>query len=230
MGEAAVTICRAASYVGAGTVEFLLDASGSFYFLEVNTRLQVEHPVTEFITGLDLVREQLRIAEGEKLSIRQEDIVLRGHAVEVRIQAEDVWNDFLPSLGTLTFVRHPGGAFVRNDSGMYAGMEVSGYYDSLLSKLVVWDLDRESAIRRMRRALEESRVVGVSTTIPFASFCMENSQFIAGNLSTAFVTEEWTNDTRDGLFERAQQGEARSFAAVQSKVDEARLRKKFVMA
>src|ERR1019366_603291 len=136
---------------------------GKYYFLEVNTRLQVEHPVTEFVTGLDLVREQFRIAEGEKLSLAQNDVKLRGHAMEVRIQAEDVWNDFLPSLGTISFVRHPGGAFVRNDSAMFAGMEVSGFYDSLLSKLIVWDATRDAAIRRMTRALEEMRVAGVST-------------------------------------------------------------------
>ncbi|MEI8135017.1 MAG: acetyl-CoA carboxylase biotin carboxylase subunit [bacterium] len=202
MGEAAVSLIREAKYEGAGTVEFLVDESGKFYFLEVNTRLQVEHPVTEFCTGLDLVREQFSIAEGNALRMKQKDIVSRGHSIEVRIQAEDVWNDFLPSLGTVSFVRHSGGAFVRNDSALFAGLEVSGYYDSLLAKLVVWDNNREHAIAKMKRALGEMRIVGVSTTIPFASFVMDNNTFTEGRLSTKFVEEEFTSEIKNSLYEQ----------------------------
>jgi acetyl/propionyl-CoA carboxylase alpha subunit len=200
MGEAAISLVREAKYEGAGTVEFLVDENGKYFFLEVNTRLQVEHPITEFITGYDLVREQFRIAEGAKLPFKQKDIVLRGHAIEVRIQAEDVWNEFLPSLGKVSYVRHPGGAFVRNDSALYPGLEVSGYYDSLLSKLIVWDMTREGAIARMKRALEEMRVAGVSTTIPFHRFVMSNRTFADGALSTKFVEEEFTAERKEEMY------------------------------
>lgn len=230
MGEAAKALVREAGYHGAGTVEFLVDDKGKYYFLEVNTRLQVEHPVTEFITGLDLVREQFRIASGEKLGFKQEDIQLRGHAIEIRIQAEDVWNNFLPSLGTIELVRHAGGAFVRNDSAMFAGLEVSSYYDSLLAKLIVWDQDRTSAIRRMERALKETRVVGVSTTIPFGLFVMANAAFNEGALSTAFVEREFTDQVRDRLFSEYRDPMLPAFAAVQQQLDRARERKLFVGA
>jgi acetyl-CoA carboxylase biotin carboxylase subunit len=203
MSEAAIALIKNANYEGAGTVEFLVDQNHKFYFLEVNTRLQVEHPVTEFVSGLDLVREQFRIAEGEQLSITQKDVQMNGHAIEVRIQAEDVWNDFLPSLGTISFVRHPGGAFVRNDSAMFAGLQVSGFYDSLLSKLIVWDNDRVLAIKRMKRALEEMRIAGVSTTIPFGMFAMGNDRFIRGDLSTAFVEEQFTPAVRERELKKA---------------------------
>jgi acetyl-CoA carboxylase biotin carboxylase subunit len=199
MGEACISLIREAKYEGAGTVEFLLDENGKYYFLEVNTRLQVEHPITELCTGLDVVREQFNIAEGNKLSFEQKDIRPRGHAIEARIQAEDVWNEFLPSLGKISFVRHPGGAFVRNDSALFAGLEISPYYDSLLSKLIIWDLDRPKAINRMKRALEEMRIAGVSTTIPFARFVMENRAFQEGKLSTNFVEKEFTFEIREAL-------------------------------
>jgi acetyl-CoA carboxylase biotin carboxylase subunit len=202
MADAALSLIRAAKYEGAGTVEFLIDEDGKYYFLEVNTRLQVEHPVTEFCTRLDLVREQFHIAEGEKLSFSQKDIQFRGHSIEVRIQAEDVWSDFLPSLGTVSYVRHPGGAFVRNDSALFPGLEVSGFYDSLLAKLIVWDLDRAGAIKRMKRALKEMRVVGVATTIPFASFVMANKTFNDGNFSTKFVEQEFSPEVRDALYQK----------------------------
>lgn len=222
MGEAAVALIREAKYYGAGTVEFLVDQDGKFFFLEVNTRLQVEHPVTEFITGLDLVREQFRIAEGEKLRFKQQDIQLRGHAIEVRIQAEDVWNDFLPSLGTISYVREAAGAFVRNDSALYAGLEVSGYYDSLLSKLIVWDLDREQAIRRMQRALNETRIVGVSTSIPFHLFALATPEFNRGELSTAFVGELFTPEVRHEALANEERRFEPAFLAV---ARELRLRK-----
>jgi acetyl/propionyl-CoA carboxylase alpha subunit len=228
MGEAAMLLVREAKYSGAGTVEFLVDDKGKYYFLEVNTRLQVEHPITEFITGYDLVREQFAIAEGEKLSFKQKDISLRGHAVEVRIQAEDVWNEFLPSLGTITHVRHPGGAFVRNDSALYNGLEVSGYYDSLLAKLVVWDMTRDGAIRRMQRALEEMRVVGVATTIPFHRFVMSNEKFNNGDLSTAFVEQEFTAEKKEELYQSYLKKMSPAFLAVAGHVSKEQQRRLFI--
>ncbi len=228
MGEAAVTLIQQAKYEGAGTVEFLVSQDLKYYFLEVNTRLQVEHPVTEFVTGLDLVREQFRIAEGCKLTTRQNDILPRGHAIEVRIQAEDVWNDFMPSLGRIAFLRHPAGAFVRNDSALFAGLEISGYYDSLLAKLIVWDADRTRAIHRMTRALEEMRVAGVSTTIPFDLFAMRNERFERGELSTAFVEEEFTAEVREKELARYTSRAEPYFAAVQMAMEERKARTKFV--
>ncbi len=228
MGEAAVSLVREAKYRGAGTVEFLLDQQGKYFFLEVNTRLQVEHPVTEFITGLDLVREQFRIASGEKLSLKQADVHLRGHAIEVRVQAEDTWNDFLPSLGKIEHVRHASGAYVRNDSGLFQGLEVSGFYDSLLSKLVVWDQTRAQAIARMKRALEEMRIAGVSTTIPFARFVMDNEKFKSGELSTGFIAEEFTNEVRDELRKRSEEALLPFFAKVAQRQKEIKIRKALV--
>ena len=235
MGEAAITLVKHAKYEGAATVEFLMGQDRKYYFLEVNTRLQVEHPVTEFVTGLDLVREQFRIAEGEKIQpppvprLEKAGVFSpRGHAIEVRIQAEDVWNDFLPSLGKIAFVRHPGGAFVRNDSAMFAGLEVSGFYDSLLSKLIVWDATRDAAIRRMTRALEEMRVAGVSTTIPFALFAMRNARFQQGELSTAFVEHEFSPEAREAELHRYTTRAEPYFAAVQMLLEERRAREHFI--
>lgn len=228
MGEAAVSLVREARYFGAGTVEFLVDEAGKYYFLEVNTRLQVEHPVTEFITGLDLVREQFRIAEGEKLRFAQSDVELRGHAIEVRIQAEDVWNDFLPSLGTIAYVREAAGTFVRNDSALFAGLEISGHYDSLLSKLIVWDRDRDRAIRKMLRALNETRIVGVSTSIPFHLFALDTGEFRAGDLSTAFVAERFTLEVRTAALEREERLATPAFLAVGREIRKRKERTLFV--
>ncbi len=228
MGDAAISLIREAKYDGAGTVEFLVDEHGKYYFLEVNTRLQVEHPVTEFVTGYDLVREQFSIAEGNALSIKQSDVVMRGHSIEVRIQAEDVWSDFLPSLGTISYVRHPGGAFVRNDSALYPGLEVSGFYDSLLAKLIVWDNTRNGAINRMKRALEEMRIVGVSTTIPFARFVMENKTFRDGTLSTAFVGEEFSPEISQKLYQEYIDKFTPAFLAAKNELNEKKNRIVFV--
>jgi acetyl-CoA carboxylase biotin carboxylase subunit len=228
MSEAAIALIKNAKYEGAGTVEFLVDQNKKFYFLEVNTRLQVEHPVTEFVTGLDLVREQFRIAEGEKLSIVQKDVQINGHAIEVRIQAEDVWNDFLPSLGTISYVRHPGGTNVRNDSAMFAGLVISGFYDSLLSKLIVWDSDRGLAMKRMKRALDEMRIVGVSTTIPFGLFAMQNNRFVNGDLSTAFVEEEFSSEVRELELKKATVLAEPFFIATKSQIDARRSHERFV--
>jgi acetyl-CoA carboxylase biotin carboxylase subunit len=187
MGEAACRLLASVGYENAGTVEFLLDAAGRFYFLEVNTRLQVEHPVTELTTGIDLVQEQLRLAAGEPLGYSQDAVVPRGHAIECRISAEDPDAQFRPSPGRITAWRPPAGPWVRLDAGVYEGAEVPIYYDPLMAKLIVWGRDREEAIRRMARALAEFGVAGVRTTIPFHATVMGHPDFAAGRLSTAFV-------------------------------------------
>ena len=194
MTTAAVNLIRAISYVNAGTVEFLLGPDHNFYFLEVNARLQVEHPVTEWRTGVDLVQEQFRIAAGLPLSFTQEQVEFRGAAIECRISAEDPENRFLPATGTVQAVQEPSGPGVRVDSGLYAGLQVPLFYDPLLAKLIVWGKDRPQAIARMRRALFEYHILGVRTTLPFARWLMEHPRFIAGDMSTDFVAEEW--DTR----------------------------------
>ncbi len=187
MGEVAVQVARQAGYTNAGTVEFLLDAQGNFYFMEVNTRLQVEHCVTEAVTGVDIVREQLRIAAGRRLRLRQEDIRIRGWAIECRIMAEDPYNDFRPSIGRITGLYQPTGPGIRLDSGVYEGFEVSLYYDSLIGKLVAWGETRAEAILRMRRALEEYRIIGVKTTIPFHQELMNSARYMSGQFDTTFV-------------------------------------------
>ncbi len=188
---AAVRLGEAIGYVNAGTCEFLLGPDGSFYFLEVNARLQVEHPVTEWRTGLDLVREQLRVAAGLPLSFTQDDVRFRGHAIEVRVSAEDPFNRFLPATGTIAALREPSGPGVRVDSGAYAGMTVPLYYDPLLAKLIVWGSDRDEAIRRLRRALDEYTISGVRTTLSFARWVVDQPRFLAGDFSTDYVAEEW---------------------------------------
>jgi acetyl-CoA carboxylase biotin carboxylase subunit len=187
LGVAAVRLARAAGYVNAGTVEFLVDADRNFYFLEVNTRLQVEHPVTEFVTGIDLVREQLRLAAGEPLGYGQADVTWRGAAIECRVNAEDPFSGWLPSPGTITGLRTPSGPWVREDSGVYEGATVSRFYDTLLAKLIVWGADRPAAIARMERALGEYKVAGVRTTIPVLERVLAHPDFRAGRLSTAFL-------------------------------------------
>src|SRR5437773_2009901 len=173
MGGAAVSAARAVNYVNAGTIEFIVDArTGQFYFLEMNTRLQVEHPVTEFITGLDLVKEQINIARGEKLSFTQNDLKIRGHAIELRVCAEDPANNFLPDTGTLTTYRRPQGAGIRVDDGFEEGMEIPIHYDPLLAKLIVYGEDRQRAIARMIRAIDEYEVSGVQTTLSFGKWAM----------------------------------------------------------
>lgn len=189
MGEAAVRVAKTIGYVNAGTVEFLY-SKGNFYFLEVNTRLQVEHGITEMVTGIDIVREQLRIAWGEKLEIKQEDIVIDGHAIECRINAEDPLNDFAPSPGRIRGYRSAGGPGVRVDSGVHTGYTISPYYDSMISKLCVWARTRDIAIARMERALYEYVVVGVKTNIPFHKAVMRNPAFRRGDFTTSFIEEQ----------------------------------------
>jgi acetyl-CoA carboxylase biotin carboxylase subunit len=192
MGEVALKAIAAANYENVGTVEFLVDADRKFYFLEVNTRLQVEHPVTELVTGIDLVKEQIRIASGEKLSFTQDQVRITGHALECRICAEDPANDFLPSAGRILRYRPPSGPGVRVDSGVTENSEVPPYYDSLLAKLVTYGATRQEAIERMRQALAEFRISGVGTNVCFHESIMEHPEFIAGRLTTNFVAEHFT--------------------------------------
>ncbi|HEX9190068.1 MAG TPA: acetyl-CoA carboxylase biotin carboxylase subunit, partial [Vicinamibacteria bacterium] len=187
MGDAAVKVARSVNYTGAGTVEFIVAPDGTFYFLEMNTRLQVEHPVTEMVTGVDLVQQQIRIARGEPLPFRQDDLAQRGHAVECRVYAEDPDNGFLPSPGRILALRPPGGPGVRDDSGVCEGGEVGVHYDPLVSKLVAWGESRDEAIRRMRRAVAEYRIVGVRTTLPFFGRLLAHPDFVAGDFDTGFV-------------------------------------------
>jgi acetyl-CoA carboxylase biotin carboxylase subunit len=188
MGAAAILAAKAVNYVGAGTIEFLVsDATRDFYFLEMNTRLQVEHPVTELVTGFDLVREQIRVAFGEKLSFTQDDVKMNGHAIECRVYAEDPANNFLPSPGRISRLHVPAGSGVRDDGGVMQNSEVSIFYDPMISKLAVWGRDRAEAIDRMRRALDEYTVGGIRTTLPFFREIIRDKEFIAGNLDTGFI-------------------------------------------
>jgi acetyl-CoA carboxylase biotin carboxylase subunit len=190
MGEAAAEAARTIGYEGAGTVEFLLDRTGAFYFMEMNTRIQVEHPVTEMVTGLDLIAEQLRIAGGEPISVAQQDVRLQGHAIECRINAEDPRQNFRPSPGKITGWLPPGGPGVRVDSHVYTGYEIPPFYDSLIGKLIVWAPTREMALRRMRRALSEWAVTGIPTTIEFHLALLDRPEFQRGEVYTKFVEEK----------------------------------------
>jgi len=192
MGAAAVAAARAAGYVNAGTVEFLLDASGNFYFLEVNTRLQVEHPITEMTTGLDLVRRQLEIAAGRPLPLKQDDVQRKGHAIECRIYAEDPEYDFMPSPGKILYARFAEGPGVRYDHGVYAGFEVPVHYDPILGKLIVWAEDRPAACARMIRALKESVILGVKTPIEFLLDVISSKEFQRGDTHTHFIEDNFS--------------------------------------
>ncbi len=197
MGEMAVKAAQAVEYVNAGTIECLVDKDRNFYFLEMNTRLQVEHPVTEEVTGVDIVAEQIRIARGRQLSYAQEDIQIRGHAIECRINAEDPFNGFLPSTGRITHSLLPTGPGVRVDTGVYPGFEITPYYDPMIAKLIVWGETRGQAILRMRRALEEYRIVGVRTNIPFHQTMMDSHRFMGGQYDTRFVEERFSMPQAD---------------------------------
>src|SRR5690554_5917148 len=194
MGEAAVKVAKSCDYVGAGTVEFLLDENMNFYFLEMNTRLQVEHPVTELITGLDLVELQIKVARGEKLNIRQEDLKIHGHALELRVYAEDPMDDFLPSVGNLEVYQLPEGEGIRVDNGIEEGMDVPIYYDPMLSKLITYAKTREEAINLMIEAIQNYKVKGIESTLPFGTFVCKNEAFISGNFDTNFVTKYFTEE------------------------------------
>ncbi|MGQ9810790.1 MAG: acetyl-CoA carboxylase biotin carboxylase subunit [bacterium] len=198
IGETAVRAARAADYRNAGTVEFIMDKDGNFYFLEMNTRLQVEHPVTEFVTGIDIVATQIRLACGEKLPYDQEDISWRGSAIECRIYAEDPLNDFTPSLGTVRHLRNPEGPWVRVETHLYPGYEIPVYYDPLIAKLITWGVDRPSAITRMSRALEEYTIEGIETTIPFHIWVMRDPKFSEGDFDTSYIDSHYTGSARNG--------------------------------
>lgn len=189
MGDAAVKVAKAIGYVGAGTIEFLLDQSGRFYFMEMNTRIQVEHPVTEMVTGVDLIEEQIRVAQGEKLRLTQEQVKLTGHTIECRINAEDPDMNFRPNPGRISAYLPPGGPGVRMDSHVYTDYEIPPYYDSLIGKLIVWGHDRPAAIRRMKRALQECAITGLSTTIGFHQKILETPEFNEGHVYTNFVEQ-----------------------------------------
>jgi acetyl-CoA carboxylase biotin carboxylase subunit len=191
MGCVAVKAAKAVGYTNAGTIEFLVDRDKNFYFLEMNTRLQVEHPVTEMVTGVDIVKEQIRIARGRPLSISQKDVKLNGWAIECRINAEDPYNNFVPSTGRIAHILLPTGPGVRIDTGVYPGFDISPYYDSLISKMIVYGATRAEAILRMRRALEEYKIVGVRTNIPFHQNLMDSLRYMAGNFDTRFVEERF---------------------------------------
>jgi acetyl-CoA carboxylase biotin carboxylase subunit len=192
MGEAAINVAKACGYYGAGTVEFILDESLDFYFLEMNTRLQVEHPVTEQITGVDLVKLQVRVAEGEKLPFRQDDLKINGHAVEVRVYAEDPANNFLPDIGTLVTYKRPQGLGVRVDDGFEQGMDIPFYYDPMIAKLICHAESREAAIEKMIRAIDEYEITGLETTLGFCRFVMQHDAFRSGNFDTRFVENYFT--------------------------------------
>ena len=194
MGECAVRVAKACNYTGAGTVEFLMDDQLNFYFLEMNTRLQVEHPVTELITGVDLVKEQILVAEGKPLSFKQEDLKINGHAMEVRVYAEDPCNDFLPDIGKLVRYVRPQGPGVRVDDGFEEGMVIPIYYDPMIAKLITWGENREQSIQRMIRAIDEYIIVGCETTLPFGKFVMQHEAFMSGNFDTHFVKHFFTPD------------------------------------
>ena len=192
MGEAAVKVAKACDYVGAGTVEFLLDENKNFYFLEMNTRLQVEHPVTELISNVDLVEQQIKVARGEKLAMKQEDLEISGHALELRVYAEDPLENFMPSIGTLTTYQAPSGEGIRVDDGFEEGMEVPIYYDPMLSKLITYGKNREEAIQLMIEAIDEYKVEGVATTLPFGKYVCEHEAFTSGDFDTHFVKKYYT--------------------------------------
>lgn len=194
MGEAAVRAAQAVNYSGAGTLEFLLGTDGNFYFMEMNTRIQVEHPVTEMVTGVDIIKEMISVAAGNPLSFTQEDIKINGWSIECRINAEDPDRNFIPSPGLITFYLPPGGLGVRVDSAAYQGYSIPPYYDSMIAKLIVWGETREAAISRMKRALSEFMIAGVSTTIPFHLKLLNHKTFIAGDFDIKFLEEHDIND------------------------------------
>lgn len=191
MGECAKDVARACNYIGVGTVEFLLDGPETFYFLEMNTRLQVEHPVTEMITGLDLVKEQIKVARGEKLTFKQDDLKINGHAMEVRVYAEDASNNFAADIGTLEKYKRPFGPGVRVDDGFEQGMQIPIYYDPMISKLITHAEDRQSSIDKMKEAIRNYEIVGVQTTMDFATFVMDHPAFVSGDFDTHFVSKHF---------------------------------------
>lgn len=204
MGEAAVKVAKACNYYGAGTVEFIVDENLDFYFLEMNTRLQVEHPVTEMITGKDLVKEQILIAEGNPLSFTQDELSINGHSIEVRVYAEDPKNNFLPDIGKLVTYRRPQGPGVRVDDGFEEGMDIPIYYDPMIAKLITHDESREKAIQRMIRAIDDYQITGIETTLGFCKFVLEHEAFVSGNFDTKFVERYFTPEKLEIQWEESE--------------------------
>ncbi|WP_242918687.1 acetyl-CoA carboxylase biotin carboxylase subunit [Pontibacter liquoris] len=214
MGRCAVNVAKACAYVGAGTVEFLVDENLNFYFLEMNTRLQVEHPVTEMITGLDLVKEQILIAEGLPLGFAQEDLHINGHALELRVYAEDPANNFLPDIGRLETYKRPQGPGIRVDDGFEQGMDIPIYYDPMIAKLVTFGKDRAEAIAKMLRAIEEYQITGIETTLSFGSYVLQHEAFVSGNFDTKFIERYFTPEALQPPFEEGSQEIAAVLAAM----------------
>jgi propionyl-CoA carboxylase alpha chain len=213
MGECAVRVANACNYVGAGTVEFLVDEHLNFYFLEMNTRLQVEHPVTELITGKDLVKEQIRVAKGEVLSFTQEDLSINGHALEIRVYAEDPATNFLPDIGKLMVYKLPQGNGVRVDGGFEEGMDIPIYYDPMLSKLIVHAENRQAAIDKMIRAIDDYEIAGVETTLSFCRFALHHEAFVSGKFDTNFVNLYFKSEDLQRTFNEDETEIAALFAA-----------------
>ena len=221
MGEAAVLVAKSCDYLGAGTVEFLLDENNNFYFLEMNTRLQVEHPVTEWITGTDLVELQIRVARGEVLAIKQEDLKIKGHAMELRVYAEDPMNDFLPSVGHLDVYQLPVGEGIRVDNGFEQGMDIPIYYDPMLAKLITYGETREEAIQIMIKAIEDYHVEGVQTTLPFGKFVFEHEAFRSGKFDTHFVKNYYSAEMLKNQI--AQEAEIAALVALKQYFEEQKI-------
>lgn len=195
MGQAAIKVAKACDYEGAGTVEFLLDEGMNFYFLEMNTRLQVEHPVTEMISGIDLVEQQIKIAKGEKLAFQQSDLKIKGHALELRVYAEDPLNDFLPSIGNLSVYQKPIGENIRVDDGYQEGMDIPIYYDPMIAKLITYGHDRQAAIEEMKKAIAHYKIEGIETTLPLGAFVIRHDDFVSGNFDTHFVKKHFSAES-----------------------------------
>jgi acetyl/propionyl-CoA carboxylase alpha subunit len=228
MGEAAVAIARHSGYQNAGTVEFLVDSHRNFYFLEMNARLQVEHPVTEMVTGLDLVKLQLEIAAGGRIGLSQEDVVPRGWAMEFRITAEDPYQNFIPSPGRISFLRPAGGLGVRDDSGVYTGWEVTPDYDPLIAKLIVWAENRERCVARALRAVDEYRVQGIATTLPFFDWVLRDPNFLRGEMDVGYIDRLWKGQAAGASPSSLETGPGRAAvvaAAVTAYRDKSKLRK-----
>ncbi|OAB28955.1 propionyl-CoA carboxylase alpha chain [Flavobacterium fryxellicola] len=221
MGEAAVLVAKSCDYLGAGTVEFLLDENNNFYFLEMNTRLQVEHPVTEWITGTDLVEMQIRVARGEALPMKQEDLKIKGHAVELRVYAEDPTNDFLPSVGHLDVYELPVGENIRVDNGFEQGMDIPIYYDPMLAKLITYGATREEAIQLMIKAIDGYHVEGVQTTLPFGKFVFEHEAFCSGNFDTHFVKKYYNADLL--IEQRTKEAEIAALVALKQYIEDQKI-------
>jgi propionyl-CoA carboxylase alpha chain len=219
MGACACDVARACGYVGAGTVEFILENNRYFYFLEMNTRLQVEHPVTELITGIDLVKEQINVARGYPLSFEQSDLKINGHAIEVRVYAEDPANNFLPDIGKLTVYKAPEGPGIRVDDGFEQGMDVPIYYDPMIAKLCVWGSNRLEAINRMTRAIDGYKIEGVSTTLPFCKFAINHEVFVSGNFDTHFVQQYFKPDMLSQFHEDEERAAAMLVADIFGKIN-----------